>query len=348
MSELLSLEHAALSERQRDARMRPPQDGASRPAPPAPVKVIYIAGYGRSGTTLLDVALGQIDGVLGAGEITTLSRHVWSNGEFCACGATVAECRLWQDIVRRWQHGDKPDMLDAYHRSQRRHELLFSPSRAFDALAGRAGNSSYAVRTARLFAAITEMSGCPVIVDSSKLPGRGQALARVPGLDLYVVHMVRDGRGVAWSLRKPHLRAIEKGVQRELHPKPLLHVALRWSLVNLEAERLCATVGRERSLRVRYEDFVDDPAGTVDMILALVSGEQTHAMSLDMQAPIAPFHQMAGSRHRMSKSIAISRDEKWKHEMPAGQQRLFSVLGAPLLRRYGYLDGDRQRLGSFT
>src|SRR3712207_8630396 len=46
------------------------------------------------------------------------------------------------------------------------------------------------------------VSGKPVIVDSSKSPARALALGMVPGIDLYVVHLVRDGRGVATSLRK--------------------------------------------------------------------------------------------------------------------------------------------------
>ena len=52
-----------------------------------PVRVVYIAGYGRSGTTILDIALGQHSVVMGAGEITALTRHVWQENEYCACGA---------------------------------------------------------------------------------------------------------------------------------------------------------------------------------------------------------------------------------------------------------------------
>ena len=41
------------------------------------------------------------------------------------------------------------------------------------------------------------------------LPGRGFARAAMPGIDLHVVHVVRDARGVAWSLKKGFKRQVD-------------------------------------------------------------------------------------------------------------------------------------------
>jgi len=52
-------------------------------------KVIYIAGLGHSGSTILDMSLGTLPGVVGLGELKTLidnqsrERHYSS---LCSCG----------------------------------------------------------------------------------------------------------------------------------------------------------------------------------------------------------------------------------------------------------------------
>jgi hypothetical protein len=59
------------------------------------VKVLYIAGSGRSGSTILDNTLGQIDGFFSVGEL----RYIWERGliedRLCGCGERVHQCPFW-------------------------------------------------------------------------------------------------------------------------------------------------------------------------------------------------------------------------------------------------------------
>ncbi len=327
-----SVTDAILPRRNADETTMAPRE--SRTSSPAAdqgaIKLIYVAGYGRSGTTLLDIALGEHPAIMGAGEVATLARHVWDNGEYCACGARVHDCPAWKAIVTRWMQGEPDGFLAGYRRAQALTEGLLAPGR----LLRLPGWRSHARRTLKLLRGMTLVSGRPILVDSSKLPGRAFALAAMPGIDLHVVHVVRDGRGVAWSLLKGHRRSVEKGVQRELRPKPLLYTALRWSMVNLAAEWLCRRVGPDRSIRVRYEDFIDDPRGTIGRIVALV-GERPHDAATGA-VPFEPQHQVAGSRHRMQKSIVLRSDDKWKREMPGWKRWIFTAMCAPMLHRYDY------------
>lgn len=328
--------------RRRDIQLLPEQTGDASPdAIPdttdmtaEPVKLIYVAGYGRSGTTLLDIALGEHPVIMGAGEITTLARHVWVNSEYCACGASVRECPSWNRIVSRWSQGELEDFVDAHRRNQERTEGLFSSGRWMGRWLNPGRWQDHARQTLKLLRIIRAVSGRCILVDSSKLPGRGFTLAAIPGIDLHVIHVVRDGRGVAWSQAKGHARSVKDGVQRELKPKLLLHSALRWSMVNIAAEILCKRVGPGRSLRVRYEDFVENPRDTIARILALV-GEQSH-LAGTQAAPFSPQHQVAGSRHRMQKSLLLRGDDKWTREMPPYKQAFVTLMCAPLLHRYGY------------
>jgi hypothetical protein len=52
-----------------------PEDTPPKPLDAA-VRVLYIGGWGRSGSTLLDLILGQAPGVFSAGEV----REIWQSG----------------------------------------------------------------------------------------------------------------------------------------------------------------------------------------------------------------------------------------------------------------------------
>lgn len=320
-------------------RVRGPEDGAAVVGGIAPahangtsIPVLYIAGYGRSGTTLLDIALGQHPAIMGGGEIATLARHVWPNDEYCACGVPVRQCAMWSGIVAQWSEGEAPTLIDDFRRAQERTETILGLGRFLE----RVRSSPHASRTVKLFEAIAAGSGSTIVVDSSKLPGRASVLAETRGIELAVVHVVRDPRGVAWSLKKSFKRQVDVGLQRELRPKPLLYTALRWMIVNLATERLCRRLGAGRALRIKYEDFVADPEGTLRQILKLVHSRIPEQPLQVAVSPMSPQHQVAGSRHRMQHEIVVRHDERWKETMPRLQRWLVTLACAPLLWRYGY------------
>ena len=71
---------------------------------------------------------------------------------------------------------------------------------------------------AALYEAIVEVTGKAAVADSSKKPNRAFALAQSERLELKVLHLVRDGRGVVWSQLKPRKQDVEGGI-------PVDHVA---------------------------------------------------------------------------------------------------------------------------
>ena len=295
-----------------------------------PIKLIYICGYGRSGSTLLDILLGQQSSIFGGGEIIGLSQHVYLNDEYCACGERVRSCSFWRPVVEQWQADQSSRFIQEYRRVQWKVGAVFSARRWF----GGRDLDEFARHTARLMQLMANRSGKPVIVDSSKWPGRGMALAKTKGIDLHVVHLVRDVRGVAWSLSKAYEADAAKGLQRVIVPKPLLYSAARWAYVNLAAEWLGRKVGPSKYLRLRYEDVAADPVNGLRRIASLAG------IALDPRdfedGEFNPAHQVAGNRLRMQKAIRIRSDDSWQKEMPEGKQKLLTRACGFLLARYGY------------
>ena len=66
-----------------------------------------------------------------------------------------------------------------------------------------------------MYRAVLDVSGCALVVDSSKLPSYGFVLGQVPDLDVRFVHLVRDPRGAAYSWSRPKAQPdSEDGMQR--------------------------------------------------------------------------------------------------------------------------------------
>ena len=302
----------------------------------APVKVIYIAGYGRSGSTILDITLGQHGFILGAGEVTAMTRHVWDGNEYCACGSAVRDCPLWARVVGQWQAGEDADFLPQYRIAQELVESILSWRRLLRIAPTRASYTRFVEQTTKLFQILQTVSGRQVVLDSSKMPGRAFALAALPSVELYVIHLVRDGRAVVWSMMRPFKRDLKKGLQKELEAKPLVYTALRWMVVNVAAQLLCWKLGARRSVRIRYEDFVADPDKTVKQVITMIRPIDAETVSLH-ESTIFPQHQVAGSRHRMQQMLTIEQDERWRSEMPRSNQLAVSFICAPLMLLYGYM-----------
>ena len=74
------------------------------------MKILFISGWGRSGSTLLDRLLGQIEGFHSAGEI----RYLWDRGLLddrpCGCGQPVRRCEVWSQALTSYLTMDRPEI----------------------------------------------------------------------------------------------------------------------------------------------------------------------------------------------------------------------------------------------
>ena len=310
------------------------------------VRVIYIIGAGRSGSTLLDTVLASHPDVVGVGELANLHRAGWTSNEVCACGKLGTECDFWTRVREGWQQRVPEATVEGYVGLQKRIELFsglfsglglmqlarmlrqrFSPTADFQA---------YLRQTEALYHSIAEISGKSIIVDSSKHPIRGALLAHLHGIDLRLVHLVRDARAVVWS-RKKSLEADQKsGVQFAIKPRSAWYSVAFWAFINVLATIVCL-FRRRQSLRMRYEDFVAEPQVQLER-LGHVCGldYSATAQALLTGQPLKVEHPIAGNRMRMKGSVTLKPDWEWRDRLPARDRAACWLCAGWLLLAFGY------------
>jgi hypothetical protein len=304
--------------------------------------VLYLGGLGRSGTTVLERVLGELPGTCSVGELV----HLWQRGvlddETCGCGAPFSRCPFWTEVGRRGFGGWDPALAARMEQLRPRVDRTrFIPRLLAPRLLGRhrAGLQEYVSNFLQLYRAISAASGGAVVIDSSKHSSLAFCLRTEPAIDLRVVHVVRDSRGVAYSwtkeVRRPEATAGEALMTRY---SPSRSSAL-WVGHNLFFGLLGRLGTRTRLLR--YEDFVAEPERVLTELgdfAGLTLGDGALGFVDGSSVLLAPSHTVAGNPMRFRTGpITLRRDDAWREELPRGRRRLVSVLTFPLLARYGYL-----------
>jgi hypothetical protein len=309
--------------------------------------VAFIGGFGRSGSTLLELILAQLPQVCALGEVV----HLWERGvrrdERCGCGEPFSQCPFWTEIGQRafggWRNVDVDAVLSLAATVDR---MRFIPL----SVLARAGSRRYAMLQeyadyfARVYAAAADLSGAAVVVDSSKHASTAYVLRREAAVQLRVVHIVRDSRGVAYSwtklMRRPE--ADDSSDHALMKRFPPWRAALLWNAHNAAFTALRWT--GVPVLRVYYERLLARPQ---DMVTELAEylGLDVPGTSFISEASVTvgTTHQIAGNPMRFQgRQVTLRRDDAWRERLDPRSRRLVTSLTAPLMVRYGYLGRERE------
>ncbi|MBX6362410.1 MAG: sulfotransferase, partial [Gemmatimonadetes bacterium] len=301
-------------------------------------RILYIAGYGRSGSTILSAILGAHASMIAVGELT-FGHDDWRNPlRRCSCGQEYAACGFWGELLRR-----EPRLLSARVAAEvRRVERLASPVWLGAGWVRRARRELYRDIQQRLVDLIVERSGKSVVVDASKsarlAAARTVALARLAGHEVYVLHLVRDGRATLASLLRTGSNWLLEGHVRPL-PLPALRAVVGWTRSNLCAALLRACHGRDRYLRMRYEDFVADPVTSVRRIGAFVGTDMEPLVDRLRTGSTFPVgHVVGGNRVRFEGDVTLRTTTAGlpAPRLTLAERCLFVAVGGWLNRLYGY------------
>jgi hypothetical protein len=286
--------------------------------------VVFIAGAGRSGSTLLGSLLARRPATLHVGELFYLWDRGLTDGWRCGCGTPVPACPLWRTVVSTTSPPVVPHRLvDVRERHLRVRQLrrlqrhVVSANPPHDLL-------ELASTTERLIRGAAEATGADLVIDSSKRPAAALLLHHLTSLDVRVVHLVRDPRAVAHSWSRPKWNPADGGWMPH---RSIWGSSLDWLAMNWAVDRyLSPTVP---TLRISYEDLVSDTQTTLDLIWAHLGRPASPG------GPTIPEHTVSGNPSRFTSSDIVP-DMGWVRQSPVRTKRLVTIATAPLLGRYGY------------
>lgn len=318
-----------------EAGLRP----AKRPSPGHGIKILYIAGCGRSGSTLMMRLLAEATGGVAVGELFHIWHHGYQENFVCGCGARFLDCPFWSEVHARMV-GDGPEGVDAdrMSRLQRRVHgprallplrlpFLRSPGyrRAFH---------EYVDVLSRLYRNIAETAGVNVVIDSSKSPQLARMLELLPDAEIHVVHLVRDSRATAWSWNRIRAEPGAGDSDALMHRYPVWRSAMEWTANHAI---LLADRRRPSSYTIcKYEEFVKDPRAELSRAIPWANGPSEPHLRTG-EYVLQKSHSVTGNPNRFhSGPVAIAADAEWETVMPARDRLIVTLLSWPMLKWFRY------------
>lgn len=299
------------------------------------MKVLYISGYERSGSTIFHNVVGQSPGLCACGEIRQIWHRALLQERPCGCGVEpLAECPFWRRVLES-AYGDIDNVLPKKwykyrKRTRNRHfPLIFLPGgEAF--LNKWLGDYHGVVHD--LYKSISRTSSCSVVVDSSKSPTHAWLLSNISGVDVYVLHLVRDPRGVGYSILKRKRKGHPDYQKYSLHRS-----SVEWCILNYFSESL-KKVGVDYK-RVKYESFIQDPGEVVSKIIEWITRDEVIVSWIkDNTVSLQDTHTAVGSPHRFTTgSIELREDKRWENFLTKQEIKKVNRWAGCLMQRYCYL-----------
>lgn len=292
--------------------------------PVATQKVLFIAGWGRSGSTLFANLLGGSASAQNLGEF----RYLWARGlqgTTCGCGQAVTACPYWTAVLDRAGWSATKDETDRFDQ-QVGSTAIFRQLGAM--LTGRVENYRSAnAEHLESIAAILDASADPgvVLVDSSKSIPFLINIAGDPRFDVEILHLTRDPRAVAYSWSRLTNTQDADGVT---FPRfSAFRSSIYWTIFNLAPLRFTNVNRSQRS----YEDFVASPRSVIADVCEQYGLEfPEHDWDNGTTVTVEPQHTISGnpSRFRLG-ATSIREDQRWKTDMRRRDRAIVTVCTAP-------------------
>jgi hypothetical protein len=298
--------------------------------------LVYIMGRPHSGSTILDLLLGNGREVCGIGQLVS-DIHRPLNP--CACEARICDCPFWRQVRSRveargfdWERGGQA-LVDQAHVRR-----FWSTWWAADDDPGmrRLAEASRAIAQA-----VTEVSGKRLMLDSSKEPTRALLLMRyLP--EARFIRLVRDPRSAVashyWRLQKGFFHFLRRTYPaRPGGPFFLMLAAASWTVGNLLHE-LVARRDPRRVVVVRYEDLRERPMEAVRHIGAALGIDVSDIVDkLGRGDELALGHIIGGNEIRLEKGLRFDPQKQDRRPaLPRWVELMTVAMCWPLMLRYRY------------
>ncbi|MCB8976643.1 MAG: sulfotransferase [Ardenticatenaceae bacterium] len=300
--------------------------------PAEKIPFVFLTSHAFSGSTLTSFLMGMHPEIATVGELTGPARRLDLQTYPCSCGKLFQQDPFWQDVATAVNQYGLPYSLNNYldtrfelsshslgqrllagsFRSNALEQLRDSV--VFTLWPGKLAQLKEQARRNELFArAVLDVTGKSIFLDTAKDPMRIRYLPLAPNIDLHVIHLVRDVRGVVASIRSRH-------------PDTNVETAVRsWIAREKNINRLLETIPTNRQIKLNYEELVTDTLPTLNKLLAFVGAQPLETLGDYREAE----HHILGNRMRKRQSSEIKLDEKWRTALSTEQlQTISRMVGA--------------------
>jgi len=274
------------------------------------LKIIYLMGAGRSGTTILASLLGANKNITTVGEMHQYLEHI-IDAKTCSCGETLDKCEFWGKIHKNYIGKD-------FSIINSKLEKVESHSRIPISLCKK--NKEYIEFQETLFKQIYKEYPSKYYLDSSKFIGKALQLLKSDIFDVKIIYMIRDVRGV--------INSFSKKVQT--HKKPISTI-IYYSFINLTAQ-IVKWIFPKRIIKIKYEDFVSQPEKTIALISSFLNENLDDVIDIvKNEKHIKMPHIIGGNRLKKQTKIKLRKDVSWQKNISRPKQIIYYLLTLPLM-----------------
>lgn len=294
--------------------------------------VVFIISSGHSGSTLLDLILGTLQGVQSTGELIWLPWQVWRDGkictatpkqDICTCLQTFKNCSVWKPVLERLH---ETTGINLFHSPLDYNITFLRPCRYPDAVSVGKKIAKRIMRHAIvhdwdwatkrviksqkeaienslvLYQAIFDTSGNDIIIDSSKDIFRAYSFWKQHPQKVKLLLLHKDARSYAASGKHwKKKESVEIRLQNwyRLHKNKYLPILNKMDGCDIMA--------------VKYDHLAKEP----DLVRRKLAGfiGASHTQSEKWSIEPKKMHLVAGNPMRFKEKIKISYDDRWKSEL---------------------------------
>jgi hypothetical protein len=260
------------------------------------MNVVFIASLSHSGSTLLDLLLGNHPRLIGLGEVYKVinlsSEQLEGEKNMrCTCGECAADCRFWGPAISDLQQQEDKSLPDRYRVLLRNFQNIF-------------GENSY-------------------LVDSSKYGEPFSMLASMENVQLKAIHLLKDVRSFTISQRDAlpaemkygHLpvafgsQALSSWLYSQSLKSPS-YLFWKWYLRNRAAQKRIQSSVSEHSA-ISYEELSLSTEASMQRLFNFLDLDATEDISLApkaSQSHIFMGNQMIADKQKMQE---IQYDKRW-------------------------------------
>ncbi|MEL6721326.1 MAG: sulfotransferase domain-containing protein [Bacteroidota bacterium] len=305
-------------------------------------KILLITGSGRSGSTLLSKLLNEIEGSFNVNELVFTHLNGVERDYPCNTGNKFSESPIWTKIMDAYRQKNEVDLLKYEpHRIPNTRKLVraqLSPFYQTDE-ATNAYFKEYQQAIKDLYYSIFEATEANMIIDSSKIAPFVNVVTQMEEFEIYVLHLVRDPRAVAYSWQKTIKRTdVEAGTNLFMEKRTPKRSSIRWQLVNKFAESL-KEKNHLRYHYLKYEDFAKQPAKHITEILQFLGKSPAEIPVEDNQIKLKAIdYGIWGNPNvrQQKDTVKVRYDDTYKQKLSFNARLTSTFWSMPMLLKYGY------------